>query len=153
MTSECHYPEAALDMESKLTSDEQMVHAYLLIERAIRGIYVDLLPEHIVHFKENVQAVQFDLRELEEFLPETLERLCSLFVRLFDTAPLYGDMAGLDLNEAAAWLHARRLAALCLRSDQANGMRCQGSFMRVRREIARFKPELLSPDSLPAVIG
>lgn len=153
LTSECHYPEAALDMESKLTSDEQMVHAYLLIERAIRGIYVDLLPEHIVHFKENVQAVQFDLRELEEFLPETLERLCSLFVRLFDTAPLYGDMAGLDLNEAAAWLHARRLAALCLRSDQANGMRCRGSFMRVRREIARFKPELLSPDSLPAVIG
>jgi hypothetical protein len=146
--SDRYYPEDALDMALALANDEQVAHAYLIIERAIRGIYSDSLPVHIAHFTENVRAVQCDLRDLRGFLPENLQRLCSLFVRMFDTAPLYGDMASLELKEAAAWLRARRLAALSLRSDQAHGMRCRDFFMRIRREIARLKPELLSPDSV-----
>ncbi len=127
-TPERHYPEAALDVESTLTSNEQVAHAYLLMERAIRGIYTDLLPEHIAHFTETVRALQCELRDIQVFLPETLERLCSLFIRMFDTAPLYGDMTALELNEAAAWLHARRLAALSLRSDSGTRNEVQGFF-------------------------
>ncbi len=109
------------------------LEAYILIERFLIAYDIEDFPPHALHLFDEFQSISARLKDTDYHIKsEDLELIGSVFLKLFDTIPLYKDV---ENNNKEAWeilLYAKYLAAMFVRKERIH-------FHRTKEEIQRWR--------------
>lgn len=107
----CDYPMEALPVDIPQTAGG-VCAALSLVERIVARYARRDLPDHLDNLTPRLEALTEGLRHDTRMTATQLEEVCSLFIRLFDTAPVH---IGSDSNVAdlRLFLRARAVASIC----------------------------------------
>jgi hypothetical protein len=121
---------------------EEFYECYLIIERTIR-LLAKAIPNKIIHLKPKFDSI---LQKLSSpnlvFGEKILFEIASLFIRVFDTLPVYEDLKDSDTEKWDLLLKAKRMAGLYLRRDLIHGVRSADGIIRWRHEILKTHPTI-----------
>lgn len=123
---------------------KELINTYILIERYLKYISRQSFPLHVEHLKDGVVNIVKQLSNKNKFFSnELVQESSSVFIRLFDTLPIYDGLTENDENIWSGLLTARKMAALFLREDLPNGVISCDHITRWRKKIIRENPQLL----------
>lgn len=131
-----NYPAKAKDPEG-----QDLYSCFLLIESIIHQLAIQSIPPHIKYLEIELLNLSSSLANTNiPVTTKTLDSLCTLFIKLFDTMPIYHD---LDTNSIEEWelaLSAKKMAGLILRKDLAHSFRTSSAILRWRNseEMKRY---------------
>lgn len=112
---------------------ESFIQAYIIIERLLFSIEKSDFDSNSMHLFPDFESISLKLRNTEYFLDNAdIERIGSIFIRMFDTLPLY---KFISLDDKEAWtvlFHAKYLASMLVRNDQIHFNRTSGEILRWR---------------------
>lgn len=117
----------------KIESDEEFYDIYITIEYVIRQLCEVKLPTHVEHFFCDLQILKAIFDKKQHFETEDLQLLCSTFIKLFDTLPIYH-----EIEEEKDWkklLKAKKLAGQLLHQSSIWFNMCIGSVLRWRYKV------------------
>lgn len=125
-------------------SKNDLIQIYCNAERIIHRVKSEGLPNHAQHLSSSVDRVVSVLRGDRLFKCDDIRRVSRMFLRLFDTLPVYRYLDIVeDLEDFKMLLYARKYLALTLRQDLINGVRTCNWLSQVRNEIRTQNPTLL----------
>jgi len=154
-----HWGGASLDFGSQLQSDriyyshddfdddhfkgvDLISKTYLQAEYVVNYFTKNSLPSTIVHFKNDIIAIHSDRFNLGA--KNYIERLASLFLKLFDTAPLIDENT--SENDRRFLAMTKKIMSIVVRPDMIHGVRSSISMNRTRRRIIKEYPSELNLD-------
>ena len=126
-----NYPFKVNDPET----NEELFQSYLTIEQTVRQICNMDLPEHVWHLKPMLIAIRNLLNNDKYLTYEKLSLMSSIFIRLFDSLPIYEALNDTDELEWSLILKAKKMAGLFLRKDLIHGVRSSDTILRWREEM------------------
>jgi len=133
------YPEG-IPMPGYPQSMHEACASYRFVERHLRSISQGNLPAHAAYLHDRLQQITGGLTAAQDAQPQLLSDACSVFLRLFDTVPLY---EGIPPDDQARWdefLRARMLAASVVRRDKVQCVILVNNLVRYRRGAIRKNP-------------
>lgn len=137
------YPRAALPSKDN-SSNSTIINSYVLIEHILKIIQEHPLPSHVEHLKDNLNSTVEKLSNKNlSFSNELVQKAASIFLRLFDTLPIYKDFSDNDIDKWASILIARKIASLILRIDLPHGVATMDYVTKSRRDIIKTDFNLL----------
>lgn len=137
------YPDYCLPVKDPIGA-EGLINTYILIERYLKYISRQLFPPHAEHLKVGVVNIVKQLSNRDKsFSNDLIQESSSVFIRLFDTLPIYDSLTEDDKNTWSNLLTARKMAALFLRKDLPNGVESCDYITIWRTKIIRENPQLL----------
>jgi hypothetical protein len=90
------------------------VDLYLFIEQQLLKIDCTAIPNHILHLREKligaVKKLNFANQEKVDY-KKVIQEVCSIYIRLFDTLPLYQGLLGNDFTQWSKFLLSRKFAS------------------------------------------
>jgi hypothetical protein len=98
-------------------SVEEICNLFISIENYIKNLIHDDLPAHIGHLKDDLFFAATLLSREFDFSENVLETIASIYLRIFDTLPVYKNDSFDDERQWLNLLASRKLAALLLRND------------------------------------
>ena len=117
--------------------------AWCRIESTLH-LYRGRLPEHAEHLSKKLYEVTRKLANPEfSVSADVLGEAASVFLRLFDTVPVYDDLDPDDVDLWRELLFSRRMASLVLRKDFGHGADAANALARWRRHVCSASPEIL----------
>lgn len=117
--------------------------AWEAVEKTLHSLADRGLPDHAQPYEESLREVAATLAGDMKFDIDLLWRAASVFIRLFDTVPIYQDVAPDDEEKWTLLLFARRIASLIQRKDLVHGMTAAHALVRWRRRIVVESPGVL----------
>jgi hypothetical protein len=112
---------------------ESFLNAYINIERFLTLIEKSDFTEKSIHLYDNLISVSTKLKLDKHHLTEAeIALVGSVFLRLFDTLPLYKHIQEDDRTSWTLLLQAKYLASILVRNDQRH-------FNRIRRAILKWR--------------
>lgn len=120
-----------------------LLDAWGLIERCLHHYGREGLPGHAQHHYPALREVTEKLSGDGPIGVEELWRAGSVFIRLFDTIPVYEGAEDGNEHEWKLLLYARRIASLIQRKDLVHGMSAVAAVARWRRHVVEQTPEFL----------
>lgn len=115
----------------KADSWDEVIEAFILIERFLRHIDESNFTNANSHLWKDVTNISKLLKDDSKHLKsENLELIGRLFIRLFDTLPLYADIS--TDEEWKLMFHAKYLAAMLTRKGQIHLSRTKAELTRWR---------------------
>lgn len=139
-TGRLNYP-----VEVRDPNREEFYKCYVIIERTIRKLGKEV-PPRINHMKPKFDSV---LKKLIDpnfaFGEKILFEVASLFIRIFDTLPVYENLNDSDTEDWDILLKAKRMAGLYLRRDLFHSVRSTDEIIRWRHEIMTRDPSIFEP--------
>ncbi len=124
---------------------EEFYQSYITIECTLRQLVGTDFPEHAKHLYPKLKKLNSDffstLRAIDD---KILSEISSLFIRLFDTLPIYKSLHDSDEKSWILLLKAKKMAGLFLRRDLSHGVRSSKEILRRRNQIIDANPEILS---------
>jgi hypothetical protein len=129
----------------KLDKEDDIYSSYLIMEHYIKHISRTELPESILHFQTKIESVMKLLSDINLFFSDGVIQVASLFIRLFDTLPIYAETANDNKERWEALLKAKRAAGLFVSNHMIYGNRSVDAVHRWRYKIFNERPELLEP--------
>lgn len=110
---------------------EECVEAYILIERFLRQLDKTDFTESCAHLWEGFVKISTLIKnDLQPIQHRELEMMGSIFLRLFDTMPLYKTVS--NEEEWKLMFHAKYIASMLVRNDQVH-------FNRTKNELVRWR--------------
>lgn len=92
-------------------SSEETLRYYINAERIVHSLANTQLPPHMSHFSLPLINLSRDLRNPKIIEPKKVMSVASMFLRLFDTLPLYSDLSS-DSEEFAELMRMRKYMGL-----------------------------------------
>jgi hypothetical protein len=126
-----NYPFKVNDPE---TNDE-LFQSYLTIEQTVRHISKIDLPEHVRHLEPMLSIIRNLFDNDKHLSYEKLSLMSSIFIRFFDTLPIYEALDDIDELKWSLILKAKKMAGLFLRNDLIHGVRSSDAILRWRNEM------------------
>ena len=112
-----HYPDFCLPVKDPIGC-EGLIKTYILIEQYLKYVSKQIFPPHAEHLKYKVINIVNQLSKKDaKFSDELIREVSSVFLRLFDTLPIYDGLNESDKDTWTKFLTARRMASLFLRED------------------------------------
>lgn len=109
------YPSSAIDSPAP---QENLLEVYCLVEVSVHAFSRQQAPAHTAHLRP--LARQVSLAICSHPTPDLVGKVARVFLRLFDTLPLYGSPARLDQPDFQPWYDAKCIAAILAR-DHISG--------------------------------
>jgi len=136
------YPAPVLPLP-EYTGRDKIGNALILMERCVRFWYARL-PDHSAHL-HGVLVIAMKGLANEQFASsaQSIERIASAFLRIFDTVPIYAQASEEDIDLWHRMLGAKRLASLVLRKDLVHGQATLAYMARFRQWLSENQPEVL----------
>ncbi|MCB0540094.1 MAG: DUF3800 domain-containing protein [Bacteroidetes bacterium] len=136
-----------------ITSFAAIFHLYRFIELKLKKIAFEGLPSHCSHFNENLQKITNRTNDMRiDLTEEDLLKQASLFIRLFDTLPIY---KGFPVNEYIDWnwanlLFAKKLAGFIIKDiDMAKPLEdIKKIILDWRKLVKQNNPEFFNIENL-----
>lgn len=101
-------------------------------------------PDSAKHFAEEVAGCMELLSDRTRCCSaDSIERLATMFLRLFDTVPAYAPELGLPQTDLRVLFAARETAALVIRKDQTASRRLVADMSRIRQSLLQNDPSQL----------
>jgi hypothetical protein len=97
------------------------------------------LPKSLEHFSAQFLEVKNLFEFNKNFTENNLIQVASLYIRLFDTLPIYHNLDNSDLRNWSLLLKAKKTAGLILRQDLIQGYRSAMAILDWREEILKSK--------------
>ncbi|OEH85588.1 hypothetical protein BHU72_01960 [Desulfuribacillus stibiiarsenatis] len=106
------YPDEAFPLNDDFYNNIFFEMIYLLAEQILNKIFRDGLPEHVIHFESELNELVTQLKGGATNL-EMIKKVAKLFIRLFDTMPIYSELRkDIDYKAFKFILHVRRCMGL-----------------------------------------
>ncbi|HMH21534.1 MAG TPA: hypothetical protein VK563_07155 [Puia sp.] len=127
-----------------LDTVEELISAYMEIESTVRQLFLHQLPDHVSHFKNKLTFIGRKLF-LDEYTMTInfLRQTCSLYIRIFDTLPVYGHLEDDDYENWRKTLMAKRAASVFIDIRQIHSKRSCSYICNWRAQIQIEQPTLL----------
>lgn len=128
---------------------ELFLNAYVIIERFLVNIDKSDLNERSEHLYTDLEKISTKLKSIDYHLNgKDLKEVGSVFLRLFDTLPVYSHIKDNDKEAWTILLNSKYLASMLVRNDQIH-------FNRTKNEILRwrYKMKSESPDTFKELIN
>lgn len=128
---------------SEIETNDDFYNSYLIIEQTVRQLCKMNLPEHVWHLKSILTKINKSFDNNEILTQEKLSLMVTIFIRFFDTLPIYD---GIDDTDELKWsliLKAKKLAGLLLRNDLIHGVRSSIAILRWRMEFMKNNNETI----------
>ena len=144
------YPDDIFPIDDSKYSNKDLACFYIQAEKILHDLSKQHLPNHVSHIKIDLKNLCDRLcKKDNEFTHSDLQNMASIFIRLFDTLPIYGGLSkekDRDLFEKL--IYTRRYLALTLHNELINGVRIANYLVRIRRKVMKEQPHLLgiAPD-------
>jgi hypothetical protein len=114
---------------------EGFYSSYLLIECCVKFLGTIDIPISLVHLKYRLDIFLKEVTNIDsKFEVITLQELARLFIRFFDSLPIYEALGNDQINEWKSILSAKKLAGLLLRTDLLHSNRSLGALVRWRNQ-------------------
>ena len=109
------------------------LNAYVNIERFLVSVDRSDFTDKTMHLFDDFHSISSKLKSNDYYLiGDDITLIGSVFLRLFDSLPLYGHLKDNDKDSWVCLLHAKYLASMLVRNDQLH-------FNRTRNEIQRWR--------------
>lgn len=115
------YPNNCLPVNDP-TSNEELFNSYLIMEQMLRDVSKNLLPDHVQHLKNMFDKVINGLLNETSFSDRLIREASSIFIRLFDTLPIYKNIPEDNIKIWSDILTARKMASLFLHRNLPHGI-------------------------------
>lgn len=128
---------------------EQFLNAYVIIERFLVSIDKNDFNEKSEHLFSDLDKISAKLKAINYHLNgNDLTEVGSVFLRLFDTLPVYSHIQDNDKEAWAILLNSKYLASMLVRNDQIH-------FNRTKNEIHRwrYKMQIQNADTFKELIN
>ncbi len=109
------YPDNCLPVNEP--TNEELFNSYLIIEQTLRNISKILLPDHVLHLKSKFDIVINGLLNETSLSDNLIRDASSMFIRLFDTLPIYKDIPEYKNKIWSDILTARKIASFLLHRE------------------------------------
>ncbi len=137
------YPKnIVLDVET----DQQVNYLYVIAERHVRYYAAIDIPSHASHLKESLVQLSTDLDSVDVRTPDKIRRVARMFIRIFDTIPVYEGLAR-DDKTFSLLMQARYYLASVLRESRFASARLLDHYCYLRDYLVANHPlQLLPPN-------
>lgn len=123
-----NYPYHVKDPEGN-----DLYYCFELIETLLRQVTKLELPDSVVHYRKELNDLSYAVFQRNRSVTgEIIEKMCKLFLKLFDTLPLYAD---LDDDDEDAWkilLTSKKMAGLIIRTELIHSQRTKAAYLHWR---------------------
>lgn len=137
------YPESIFPLNES-HSYEAIFNYYALIERTLHFYSLKGIPKHAQHFEMKLRELANNLRYKKTLEVKELREVAKLFIRLFDTIPIYKGMKKESRQDVFKKIvYARHYAALILRQDLINGVLTTDFIILCRENVWEHQPKSL----------
>lgn len=133
-----NYPYFVEDTES----NDDFYNVYYIIESVIRQLCNTELPEHVNHFFDDLQKLKAIFDQELNFSDQDLRLLCSTFIKLFDTLPIYHEIE--DIEDWKGLLKAKKMAGLLLHNHTIQFNRCFDAILKWRYKVLKDHKEIFN---------
>lgn len=131
-------------------SQKEFFESYLTIENTVRQLCKIDLPVSLEHLNEIVYSVREIFEYNKDLTEKSLALIASIYIRYFDTLPIYQDLSDTDAKTWCHILRAKKIAGLILRRDLLNGIRTVDGILEWRKVITNNRMLLMK--SFPTTI-
>jgi len=137
------YPDSVLPIKDGNTNQD-LIDSFILIEKSLKNALNNSLPDRVNHLKTDLSEKVEKLKNKDlHFSTELIQQSASIFLRLFDTLPLYKNFSDNDFEKWNKILFARKIAGLILRNDLPHGVNTMDYLTKYRRKIINEDPSIL----------
>ncbi|SUX45665.1 DUF3800 domain-containing protein [Chryseobacterium indoltheticum] len=120
---------------------DEFINAYIHIEKFILHIDDSDFNENNIHLYDDFNVISEKLNKKNYHLKsDDIRQIGSVFLRMFDTLPIYSHITNDDKKSWTVLLHMKYLASMFVRQDQIH-------FNRTRNEILRWRYKMQTEDS------
>lgn len=102
---------------------------YQYIENIITHLNTGEIPEHCIHWKESIQK-SHEIITGNKFVETSLKFICYTFIYIFDTMPVYKELADKDEEDWLDILFAKRLAGIVVANGAIHNARTRDAILR-----------------------
>ncbi|MFF2889073.1 hypothetical protein [Paenibacillus sp. NPDC057967] len=111
------YPDQAFPLEDDFFDIISFEMIYLVAEQLLNKNHRDGLPEHAIHFEHELNDLVAQLQDVD-ITTEVIKKVAKLFIRLFDTIPIYSELRkDVDYKTFKLLLHVRRCMGLVINGE------------------------------------
>jgi len=135
------HPNGALPSKDNKITNNDLANVYCTVESILHNLSKQVLPQHVKHLEAKLKKLCSEIRKLSNFGPNHVRKVASIFLRLFDTLPIYEGIDNVKMIKTL--LYAKKYLSLTLHSDKGNGVRTCDFFAQIRRHYFKNKPEVL----------
>jgi hypothetical protein len=139
------YPDGIAAPEFNHVSNEEIDEIYFEAERTIHKLANTDLPEHVLHLIGRLKPLSDRLRATDQTGSDDVVEVARTYVRLFDTLPIYKDLAFTKENFNNILKRKKHLAQ-CLRFELMHGVSLLHHYCRIRRYAFQTNPTILGID-------
>lgn len=147
------YPASYLNFQKLPNSFLDLLDLYLFIEYQLLKVNCTAIPTHILHLRDDLinAVINFDFpNQFNQEHQKIIQKVASIYIRLFDTLPVYLDLAETDCNQWSKFLLSRRFASQLLFQEDAEVQRfCYSLVEYKRRSLQRHRENLFN--SIPSL--
>lgn len=126
------YPHNIFPLKDDYYNDVDFETLYILAEQFIHYFQGIKLPQHVTHFGDEINNITKILKASKQISKEHIREVARIFIRLFDTLPIYSDLdKDRDYKQFELLLHIRRCMGLII-SGQILGEPAVDFFKAIR---------------------
>ncbi len=124
------------DIRMDSQSSEETLRYYINTERLIHALADMVIPEHASHFSVPLMNLVRDLKNSEISEHKKVLGVASMFLRLFDTLPVYSEVSK-DDYQFEELMRMRKYMGLLFHENLHHSVRTLGAFCQVRHELMK----------------
>ncbi|MBN8669385.1 MAG: hypothetical protein J0L80_01780 [Chitinophagales bacterium] len=125
----------------KSQTSEDVIQSYIVIERFIRCLEESDFNPSNIHLWNDLLKAKKICNGLDFFKGDQLQLIGKVFIRLFDSLPIYSNIDNADQESWKALFYAKHIATLLVRNDQIHMNRTQGHIQRWRHHMLSYEME------------
>lgn len=136
------YPHQALSLNDDFYRTIDLQTTYMIAEQILNEIHKNRLPDQASHFQEELDELNNHLQK-DIVSTDTIKRAAKLFIRLFDTLPMYSSFSkDQDHKFYKVLLHVKRSMGL-MNGGKINGLPAAEFFKQIREAIILTNKSIL----------
>jgi hypothetical protein len=122
---------------------EQFLNAYVLIERFLVNIDKSDFKEINFHLFQEFNEISTILKNIDYYLTnDDFKKIGSIYLRLFDTLPIYSHIQDNDKDPWTLLLNSKYLASMLVRNDKMHFNRTRDAIHRWRYNMQTQNPDI-----------
>ncbi|AFZ23610.1 hypothetical protein Cylst_1320 [Cylindrospermum stagnale PCC 7417] len=117
------YPQSCFPLKDLPNNFLDLVDLYLFIEQQLLKIHCGVIPNHVLHLQDKLtKAVKnFNFTDKGQLNnTKIIQKIASIYIRLFDTFPLYQNLLEDDSSQWSKFLLSRKFASKLLFQEDSN---------------------------------
>ncbi len=137
------YPNGIFSRDEDNFSDSEILALYLQAEYTLHSLASMDLPNNVSYMQDRLKKISKLLLDNERISYDNLMEVATVYIRLFDTLPLYKNLDKVrDKDEFKKLLYTKKYLGLAMHKDKIQGVRLNDFFRDMRYKVIKENPNL-----------